>query len=595
MIDENPNVDYVCIERIDVNKPFILSFKSNILNNTNQSKIIHYSIDYKLNINDSWSTKTGNVVWNYAPTNVKTLIFSIKSKEDKIYIKNFNTDGFDVSNEHNSINISVNDGLYQIYGNSESLNTNSINLDNINTPEIDDMTYSELLNQIEELKNEINTLKSQINQNKPVTYNVSYNISGDSLWESGQGAYSIQMKGSGAKALGNYSIAEGFLSYSIGSYSHTEGGIWWKEDIMKIGNELYTVAYGESSHAEGSGTYALGFSSHAEGICTYATNAESHAEGLFTYADGVAAHAEGINTYAIGFSSHAEGEYTYAYNDAEHAQGIYNKSNEGTISSIGIGTSNNRKNAFEVMNNGDIYIYGIGNYDGTNPNNSYNIQHIINKGNQITTIENFNNIIIDKYSLSIEDNYLGVNRFNEIESMLETNNPEHRIFRDDIEDVKNRISKLESPSYQQLISFFIPLNGTETILPEPIYNESTGIVNHYADRKTISFYINTNCKFNVNVEYKGNTNNYNQVTLINVKYNDEEISANKLSNTVFNETNQNNNIISFTFAIKNYDADDNTINIDTQTIISAACINDVAIKQTSFHIFKCWNNLAFIE
>jgi hypothetical protein len=38
-----------------------------------------------------------------------------------------------------------------------------------------------------------------------------------------------------------------------------------------------------------------------------------------------------------------------------------------TIHSVGIGTSeDDRKNAHEIMKNGDHYIYGIGGYDGAN-------------------------------------------------------------------------------------------------------------------------------------------------------------------------------------------------------------------------------------
>ena len=75
----------------------------------------------------------------------------------------------------------------------------------------------------------------------------------------------------------------------------------------------------------------------------------------------------------------AEGEETIAQNDAEHAEGKYNKSNKKTdgttaqnaagttIHSVGIGTSgNDRKNAFEIMQNGDVYVKGVGGYDGTN-------------------------------------------------------------------------------------------------------------------------------------------------------------------------------------------------------------------------------------
>lgn len=204
----------------------------------------------------------------------------------------------------------------------------------------------------------------------------------------------------------------------------------------------------------------------------------------------------------------------------------------------------------------------------------------------------------DKYSLTVDaSGLLEVNRFNEIEAILQTNNPEHAIFRADIEDLKNRVAKLETTAQQELIEFLIPANDPETTLPMPIFDKTSGTVNHYSERKTISFSIKANCKFNVNVEYKENTNNYNQVTLLSVVYGDNAVSipANQLSNTIFDETGQTVSTLSFTFAVKNYDKDDNYASINTQVIISAACINDAAIKQTSFHIFKCWNNLAFME
>ena len=70
---------------------------------------------------------------------------------------------------------------------------------------------------------------------------------------------------------------------------------------------------------------------------------------------------------ANGAYSFSEGQNTVANNRSEHAMGEYNEShkvndsfgNEGnTLFSIGNGTSEStRKNAFEVMQNGDIYIY----------------------------------------------------------------------------------------------------------------------------------------------------------------------------------------------------------------------------------------------
>lgn len=70
---------------------------------------------------------------------------------------------------------------------------------------------------------------------------------------------------------------------------------------------------------------------------------------------------------ANGAYSFSEGQHTVANNRSEHAFGEYNKSNKAndtfgdegnTLFSIGNGTSEStRKNAFEVMQNGDIYIY----------------------------------------------------------------------------------------------------------------------------------------------------------------------------------------------------------------------------------------------
>ena len=146
---------------------------------------------------------------------------------------------------------------------------------------------------------------------------------------------------------------------AVGARSHAEG--------------IQTTAQGDYSHAEGAGTAALGTSSHAEGQNNLATGESAHAEGGYTKAYGSYSHAEGFYTEAT-FSgpAHAEGYYTKATNEAEHAEGKYNKSNSSgttvTRHSIGIGTSvNDRKNAFEVMQNGDAYLYGAGGYDGTNP------------------------------------------------------------------------------------------------------------------------------------------------------------------------------------------------------------------------------------
>lgn len=75
----------------------------------------------------------------------------------------------------------------------------------------------------------------------------------------------------------------------------------------------------------------------------------------------------GDTQMANGEHSFAEGQNTIANNRSEHAMGEFNESNKAsdtfgdsgnTLFSIGNGTSaTNRKNALEVMQNGDIYIY----------------------------------------------------------------------------------------------------------------------------------------------------------------------------------------------------------------------------------------------
>ena len=169
-----------------------------------------------------------------------------------------------------------------------------------------------------------------------------------------------------------------------GNYSHAEG--------------YATNASGDQSHAEGRDTSAVGTASHAEGMYSKSSGGYSHAEGYRGYSEGDYSHAEGYYTVAYGEYSHTEGKNTYTNNECEHAQGKCNKSNGGdselkeekTIHSIGIGESaDNRKNAQEVMGNGDHYIIGIGNYDGTNPKGTNSpaqtLQEVVN-GKQDTLV-----------------------------------------------------------------------------------------------------------------------------------------------------------------------------------------------------------------
>lgn len=138
---------------------------------------------------------------------------------------------------------------------------------------------------------------------------------------------------------------------------------------------------------------ATGKYSHAEGCYNEATGNYSHAEGYSNSAMGDYSHAEGGQSNANGEYSHAEGFRTKTFSFAEHSEGTYNKSYDSevdstrVIHSVGIGTQeNDRKNAHEIKFNGDHYVYGLGNFNGTNSANAQTLQEVVNsKQETITT------------------------------------------------------------------------------------------------------------------------------------------------------------------------------------------------------------------
>lgn len=166
-----------------------------------------------------------------------------------------------------------------------------------------------------------------------------------------------------------------------------------------FGNETY--ALGNNSFAEGFESQADGSNSHAEGYDSISTGNSSHAEGSVTRANGYASHSEGVETTANGEGSHAEGFATKTNNAAEHAQGRFNKSNKAsdefgstgnTLHSVGIGKElGKEKNAFEIMQNGDAYFYGLGGYDGTNPSSAKPIASVVKPNLDIVLEFGFSN------------------------------------------------------------------------------------------------------------------------------------------------------------------------------------------------------------
>jgi len=260
---------------------------------------------------------------------------------------------------------------------------------------------------------------------------------------------------------------------------------------------------------------------------------------------------------------------------------------DGIISVLTDGLDHANKNSYGIVKGDEITINSSD--DGVLKVNTRNLE--------IADYTYPGIVSIDSYSMIVDERgKIEVNRYNEIFSTFEENTKEHNAMKADITDLANRVSTLETIAMQERIEFFNAIGDVETILQKPIFDRETWTVDHYTTRQTISFSIRSNCKFNINVEYKPGTNDYNQVTLLSVKYADNaEIPAKLLSNTQFDATGNTVKTVSLTFDLKNYDKDDNNASINTHVKVTVASINDASIKQIGFHIFKCWNNIAFTE
>lgn len=241
-------------------------------------------------------------------------------------------------------------------------------------------------------------LKDTNNDRCQTTKSESTHLEGDGTLAKGKDSHT---EDNSTTAHGQYAHAEGYNTKSLGVASHAEGaytkanapyshaeGHGTHTDGDESHSEGYcTTAFGDLSHSEGNYSTAGGKYSHAEGCFTAAKGESSHAEGSFTQTKGHVSHAEGYKTKANAYASHAEGHGTIAENCYEHAQGSFNVSNNGvdddkcTLFSIGIGLSDDkRSNAVEVMQNGDMYVVGIGGFDGKNYKEAKTLQESIGKG-----------------------------------------------------------------------------------------------------------------------------------------------------------------------------------------------------------------------
>jgi hypothetical protein len=162
-------------------------------------------------------------------------------------------------------------------------------------------------------------------------------------------------------------LSQGTASIAFGNWSHAEGDLTYAGGIAAHAEGYNTNSSGSYSHSEGGLTHASGLYAHSEGSYTSASNYAAHAEGYNTIASGQQSHAEGSSTLASGNGSHSEGQHTTASAHYQHVSGKYNvaSSNNDDLFIIGSGTENSRRSNIMVVNRKTVYLNNGGYVSGS--------------------------------------------------------------------------------------------------------------------------------------------------------------------------------------------------------------------------------------
>lgn len=227
---------------------------------------------------------------------------------------------------------------------------------------------------------------------------------------------SSHAEGDSNTALGAMSHAEGIANFVSSRGGHVEGsdnrinsadGATGRDSghahAEGYNNEI--GPYAPQAHVEGSTNFAGSKNAHVEGFQNRLENGSrnshaegennnikagahvSHAEGGDNTNNGAAyAHVEGKSNVANNGATggHIEGLNNTINNEAEHAAGHWNLSTPGkTHYSVGIGSASDRKNAYEIDKQGNIYMVGVNGYDGRNASGSNSLQNMLNQDHVI--------------------------------------------------------------------------------------------------------------------------------------------------------------------------------------------------------------------
>jgi hypothetical protein len=131
------------------------------------------------------------------------------------------------------------------------------------------------------------------------------------------------------------------------------------------------ISGGWANQASSQGATAFGLGNTASGYASFAIGGSNYSIGDYSFAGGTSSMANETHSFAFGYAAKANGKYSIALgsyspiaeNTDEVAIGKANISRTGstdadkTLFTVGNGTnSSNRHNAFEIRQNGDIYI-----------------------------------------------------------------------------------------------------------------------------------------------------------------------------------------------------------------------------------------------
>lgn len=239
-------------------------------------------------------------------------------------------------------------------------------------------------------------------------------VGGNNAFALGLGS---RAEGDYSYALGMKSIAKGERSVAVGynnrvectitrdyDYEHNSKVLYVRDDgledygtnwALDNGNGIYVEQWAsvqqEESEEEQEEEIVLTLSHYLNNeykkgdkivLVNGSFGVNSYTEGLDCLAFDQG-HASGNSTRAIGAGSYTVGEGTEAKNAYEFACGKFNKSSDEygkrTHFSVGVGTYQERKNALEVIENGKVYVKGLGGYNGTNSssNSTKELQQVI--------------------------------------------------------------------------------------------------------------------------------------------------------------------------------------------------------------------------